>query len=108
MLFIGEATVFSSVPISLLGGDVTGANLRTEKNEESGALKLKNPRTSVGAGAFDWAEFLVQPATAPGLISPRPTTRTTRSTTAPDTAAELPKAVAARKVREAGAAVIDP
>jgi len=67
-------------------------------------LKLKNPRTSVGAGAFELAEFLGQPATAPGLISPRPTT--TRPKSAPTTTTELLEA-AAGFMTEAGAAVID-
>ena len=42
MLFIGEATLFSSVP-----GSCAGDSLRREIR----VLKLKNPRTSVGAGA---------------------------------------------------------
>jgi hypothetical protein len=69
-------------------------------------LKLKNPRTSVGAGAFDLAEFLSQPATAPGLISPRLTTTETRPKSAPTTTTELLEA-AAGFMTEAGAAVID-
>ena len=56
------------------------------------------------------AEVLSQPATAPGLISPRPTTIETRPATVPEPAtnAELPKAVAIRSVLEEWAAVIDP
>jgi hypothetical protein len=90
MLFIiGEATVFSSVPGSSC-------------DDESRVLKLKNPRTSVGAGAFDWAAFSGQPATALGLISP---STTTRPTTNPDACTELQEA--ARRILEAVAAVID-
>jgi hypothetical protein len=48
MLFIGEATLFSSVPV--LFGDGS--------SDEIKVLKLKNPRTSVGTGAFRLAEFL--------------------------------------------------
>ncbi len=55
MLFIGEATLFSSVP-----GTAGDDSLR-ENCEEVRALKLKNPRTSVGAGAFNLAAFLGQP-----------------------------------------------
>jgi hypothetical protein len=82
MLFIGEATMFSSVVPSTAGDDSL-RELRAENQE----LKLKNPRTSVGAGAFDLAEVLNQPATAPGLMSreTRPTTTQAR----PDTRATL-------------------
>jgi len=45
MLFIGEATVFSSECLVLAADD----SLR-ENCEDVRALKLKNPRTSVGAG----------------------------------------------------------
>src|SRR5450432_3945120 len=82
MLFMGEATLFSTV-----SGTAGDDSLR-ENCEASGELKLKNPRTSVGAGAFDWAEILNQPATAPGLISPR-TTRPTRPSATPDTRTTL-------------------
>jgi hypothetical protein len=97
MLFIGEATVVSSGALSLLASDVTGAVTKRKIR----VLKLKNPRTSVGAGAFDWAAFSGQPATAPGLISPSTTTRPTT----PNTTAELPEAVTG--FTEAGAAFID-
>src|SRR3954469_5688256 len=74
MLFIGMATLFSTA-LNTAADDSLRWNCELMR-----ALKLKNPRTSVGAGAFDWAEVLNQPATAPGLMSPG-TGRTTRPTT---------------------------
>jgi len=57
-----------------------------------------------------WLRSLRQPATAPGLISPRPITSEpteTKPTIKPDTATELLEAEAVQKVLEARAAVID-
>ncbi len=71
------------------------------KKRKVGALKLKNPRTSVGAGALNLAELLSQPATAPGLMSPS-STRTRRSTLT-----LLRSAEAACDVTKLEAAVID-
>ena len=51
------------------------------------------------------AAFSGQPATAPGLISPRLALATETRPTTPDTTAELPEAVTG--FTEAGAAVID-